>query len=173
MPLEIIKRKIPSAAKLAKMSRDEHVTAELKIAAEIGVHHKGNMPMGVNFRSSRTTSREATLIGLKKPSDQVMRRNDDDVQPGSLSIGDPSIIAKLPQFAPDLLEKQVLAHVERMGARTFATVAKQVLPQLNALAVLGKQSRRIKAVQTALAKRAYSDKALAAMKRKKSGGIKG
>jgi len=173
MPLAMIKAKLPKKAQLKKMTRDERVTAELKLASEIGVSHKGNMPSGVNFRSSRTTVRETTLVGLKRPSDQVMRRNDGDVQPGSLSIGDTTALAKIPQFAPDLLEKQVLAHVERMGERTFATVAKQVLPQLNALGVLGRQNRRVKAVQTALAKRVYGDKALAAMKRKKNGGIQG
>lgn len=173
MALAKIKSKLPKKSQLKKMSRDERVMAELKMATEIGVHHRGNMPTGSNFRASRTTSHEATLIGLKRPSEDVMRRNDEDVQPGSLSIGDTATIARLPLYAPDLLEKQIFAQVERMSERTFATVAKQVLPQLNALGVLGKQSRRIAAVQAALSKRMFGDKALAAMKRSRSGGIKG
>ncbi len=176
MPLAMIKSKLPKKNQLKKMSRDERVVAELEIAAEIGIHHRGDMPMGKKFRTSRTTMREATLVGAKKPSDRVMRRNDTDVQPGSLSIGDPTRIAKLPLFEPELLERQILAQVERMedmGERAFSAVARQVLPQLGALSVLGKPSRRMEAVRAALSKRMFSDKALSAMERSKSGGIKG
>lgn len=173
MPLEQIKSKLPKKAQLLKMNRTERIRSELKTAAEIGVHHQGHFALGANFRNTKITSRKTNLVGLKKPTAQELERNDNDVQPGSLFIGASSPIVELPQFAPDLLEKQILAQVERMGERTFANVAAQVLPQLNALGILGKQSSRLKAVQTALAKRAYGEKAMAAMKRKKNGGIEG
>jgi hypothetical protein len=173
MPLAIFKSRMPKKSQIQKMSRDERVTMELKFAAEIGVNHKGNVPLGANFRSARTSSREIALFGVKKPTERDMQHNNSDVQPGSLFVGDYPSIAKLSHFAPDILEKQILAHVERMGERAFATVAAQVLPQLNVLGVLGKQSRQVKSIQTALAKRAFGDKAMAAMKARKNGGIKG
>jgi len=173
MPLSRIKAKLPKKAQLKKMSREERVETELKLAAEVGVHHRGGIATGDNFRSTRTTLREPGFAGLKRLDAKVRRFNDDDVQPDSLAVGSAHIIKTMPLFSHGALEKEILAHVERMGERSFETMARQVLPQLNALTATGKKSRRMKAVQTALSKRVFGTKALAAMKRKKVGGIQG
>ena len=171
MPLERLIRKIPKKAQLKRMNRVERADAERTLAASIGVHHQGGIAPGENFRSTRLTQRESTLVGLKRPTDDVMRANDRDVQPGSLVIHSKSSIAAVSHMDARMLEKTILAHAEKMGERSFETVARQILPQLNALGALGKQGRRVKAVQAALAKRAFGSKALTAMKRKKGGGI--
>lgn len=168
MPLERLLAKIPKKAQLLKMSREERADAELTLAAEIGVHHRGGAASGANFRTVRTTYRESGLL-LNLADAQNRRADDGDVQPDSLMIGSPLSIKAMPTLSQAALEKQVLAHAEKMGDKSFDTLARQLLPQLNALAAIGKQSKRMKAVQDALSKRAFGVKALAEMKRKKLG----
>jgi len=166
-----IEAMLPRPAQMKRMNRDQRIAAELEIATELGVPHGGVIPMADNFRSVETTFHETTQVGLQRPSAEVMRRNDDDVQPGSMSMVDPLGLGGWSQFAPQLLERQVLAYAERMDEQTLAAMVKQIAPQLNALGAFGKQARRIRSLQEDLSERAFGKRALAAMANKSSGGI--